>query len=472
MTAIARLIGALATSSLLVGGCAGPTGLTHARRRLAIGDYPAVAGWLANATARGGGENREVLELAMRLALARDQPTEAVRHYRSRPQAAQRLALSRATIWAALRDRRPAVRLAAIQLARSLNAGELAPEMQRRLSDPEPRVAVWAAVALSATAPGAQALQHHVHEGPSEVRATALRESARLAGPSGLSLVLRCERATSPLLRVACADALVFVKARSGALPALRKLLADPLPQVRRAALRAAGALRLTGLAADVEERLSDPEANVRHAAISAFALIGAPERARLRLSALVYGPDGADGAIAAGFLERLGQIQLALNGVARGLVDRRWNVRVLAINTASMLKDPVAWQLCERSFGDPHPAVRLAAIRLAATKRLFVRQATSSARTMLKAGCGRATPLSRCAETAAAACRLGVQGALAQLERLMTTRSTQVPLRSAALRAALACATNKPHIALMGQADPAPLVRLIAAEYLYRANR
>jgi len=97
-----------------------------------------------------------------------------------------------------------------------------------------------------------------------------------LAGPAAEALAARFLAGTQPMPRATAIDALGF--RRVGPEPkALQAALVDTDPDVRAAALTAAGRLRAAGLLMEVDRALDAPEDVVRRAALEAGVVLGSP---------------------------------------------------------------------------------------------------------------------------------------------------------------------------------------------------
>jgi HEAT repeat protein len=176
----------------------------------------------------------------------------------------------------------PAVRSAALYLLRSLRVGSLA-AFTDRLSDTEPEVrieAVHGLVSLDAAEPLASAAA----DSSREVRIAVAQGLGSIASDAAKAALVPLATDADPLVRAAAlasgadtllphaADALADdawqVREAATALADTGQLLAavaDPHPNVRRAAVRALGQLPASAEAVTVlTEALADPDADVR----------------------------------------------------------------------------------------------------------------------------------------------------------------------------------------------------------------
>ncbi|WP_345029007.1 HEAT repeat domain-containing protein, partial [Kutzneria kofuensis] len=182
----------------------------------------------------------------------------------------------------AVRNAEPAVRSAALYLLRSLRVGSLA-AFAEALADDEPEVrieAVHGLVSLDAIGP----LTAAVGDSSREVRIAVAQGLGSIADAAAKAALVPLVTDTDPLVRAAAlasgADTLLPYAADALADPAwqvreaatavadtgqLLAAVADPHPNVRRAAVRALGQLPASAESVTVlTEALADPDADVR----------------------------------------------------------------------------------------------------------------------------------------------------------------------------------------------------------------
>ena len=261
-----------------------------------------------------------------------------------------------------MEHRAPEVRLDALQGVRKTDAAPLLRDMIERLSDPNEEVRTWAAVALSASPQGADVLEQQLSSSNPAARAVAVEQVGRIAKVKAMTALFPHARDSHPGVRAAAARALAWCGDRA-ALPHLAALLADKDWQVQAAAASALGRLGFKEGAAGLKPLMDSPRLGVKLAAMDAMADLDSA-MARPLLLKVARGQDLV-AALRAGLrLAGLGQVQPALDAIARALVVTKVSTRAAACNTASQVKDSVAVGLVGKALRDPDPLVRLAAGR------------------------------------------------------------------------------------------------------------
>jgi HEAT repeat protein len=465
-----RLSTVVVTALLSATSCAGSQEIAMARAQLARGDYDGADRTLKSAVAAG---SSDALALQMRVHLGKGQPESAVKLYQKRRDSDLLRALALGTIWAAMRHRDPDVRLAGIQVARRLDAGQLATEMARRLDDPDERVRTWAAVALSGVPGGADVLQRQLDSKDPQARSIAIVAVGRLAKAKALPAIERQAGHRSAVVRAASADALQASGVRSDrAVALLTKLIKDEKREVRLAAAKALLTLAIPGSQKAIREGLQDDYLPVRKATLQIYDRL-AKDDALPYLREAARGEDISLALLAGRLLAKRGETQPVLDAVAKGLVDKRWTIRVVALNTASMLEDRVAWDLAKRALRDAEPAVRLAAVRL------FIahgkdKAAVADSQRVLRSTFALLCPkdpvaskdIPRCIESAELLARRKDDGGRKTLAAL-AQKAKKWGHRAQALRLAL-LHTGDRDIAVVGLGDAEPRVALEAAQHLF----
>lgn len=451
--------------------CAPPPGAVETRAALEQGDY-AAAEREVERSLRAHPRDRDLLELKIRLQLVRGHPERAVALYRARAggddDLLQRFAL--ATIWAAMRNRDPAVRLRAVQVARRTDAPPLAPEMVRRLDDPAPLVRTYAAAALSHRARGADVLEQQLRVDDPAARAAAVTEVSKIAGEAALDVVRRASKDGAQRVRVAAARGLGAV-GTPAALAVLRRLAVDPSTAVRYAAARSLGKFEASQARAALQRLAEDDEHTVRRAALGALARKH-PEAAAVVLRRIARGDELGEALDAGRLLARAGQPQPVLDAIAKALVDKRWTLRAAAVNTASSVDDRVALRLVRPALRDPQPAVRMAAARALATHHAGRAKALRVAASLLQLGCRtkkdeRPALADLCLQSAELLGRYGDRRGMRRLHQLARSAPSW-QRRARALEIALR-QRHAGRLALAALGDEEPRVALVAALHLYR---
>jgi HEAT repeat protein len=461
----------------LLGACRPPPSAIEAQRLLDRGDYASADRKVREGLSRDPAAD-PLWRLRIRLGWARNRPAEAVAAYRERVAAhgesttiLRYLALS-ALEWG-LEQRDPALRLAAIQAARETDAAPLAEDIADRLEDPDELVRTWAAVALSGTREGVDALERQLRSSDARARAVAVGAVGRLAGAAALPTLARFVADPDPGVRGAAATALGATR-KPEALPPLLRLLEDRAGTVRADAIAALAALAAADALPAIRKHAQDPYLGARLAAAEALATLeGAAGRDSLR--ALARGADLSLALRAGQQLARLGEPQPVLDAIAKALVDRRATLRVAACVTAASLRDRVGVELALRALRDVEPRVRLAAARAVLSRRSLDRAPAIAAATAIERLSCRGEPSAisveateLCMQAAEVLVRAGQASTI--LPRL--ARSARAPeLRISALRIALAEAPDL-RLAVDALADPDGRVVLAAATWLYRRLR
>ncbi len=309
-----------------------------------------------------------LLTLGIDLDLKQGNVQAAVNRYRlaAKDGKAQKLLLHLAIAilrWG-LHHRDSEVRLAALQGARKTDADSLESDVAARLTDPVPQIRAWAAVAMSQTPAGADALDEMLRSSNSKARAIAVGNLGRIAGQSAFPTLRRFVKDRAPIVRSALARSLAYIQDEM-VLDALKTLLKDRNQNVRTEAARALGTLEFRQAMQMLLPALEDPYLGARLAAVLALAKI-ANQEAKPYLLPLANSEDLLTALRAGVALAKMGDPQPVLNAIAKGLVDRQWSVRAAACNATNSVKDHVAYEIARRALSDPEPLVRIAAARTA----------------------------------------------------------------------------------------------------------
>jgi bilin biosynthesis protein len=445
----------------LVVGCHYPTTLGRPPAKARACDY-------ATPRTRTTPDCPHLWRLHLRALLARDRVDRAVESYRRRGESEEDLAvLALSVLGWGLGHRDPAVRGAAIRAIRLADASDLEPEVAGHLADPDEVVRTWAAVALSRVRDGANALRRQLRSRSPDARIVAVREYGRLFGADALAVLSPLTSDPDPRVRAAVCVGLSSTKSPA-AQPRLLGLARDPKGPVRAQALTALGVLGLPAGREQARQALDDPDPLARRAAARALGRFPT-QQVVTDLRRVAQGEDLLTALVAAAILARTGEVQPLLNAIAKGLVDRRWAVRVAALEEAAQLKDRVAVQLARRALRDAEPLARLAAARALLAEERQVAVQTALALQPLSCG-SLARGMERvCLQSARLLAEARHEGGLAALLRV--ARQAPGPTtRLAALQTALGLGAGRP-AALAALRDPSPPVILAAATWLY-ANR
>ncbi|MBW2731836.1 MAG: HEAT repeat domain-containing protein [Deltaproteobacteria bacterium] len=451
--------------------CGTPRIIKHAKGQLAHGDYAGAQRTLAPHLAKQPHDDA-LAGLAMRALFARGEVRDAVALYRQRPHAERRREFAVARLWAAMRHRDPQIRLAAVQSARGLNAFPVAREMVRRLSDPDPLVKTWAAVALSATPLGADVLGSQLEARQPKARAIAIREIGRIAGKAAFAQVKAFNTNPAPEVRQACADALGYGKGAT-AKGILLRLATDADLNVRVAAYTSLSKLGLPEGLSIMAKAVIKGAKSERRAALLAYGKLASAAQGTAFFRGIAQSDHQGLALLAGRQLAKWGEVQPVLNTIARALLHRRPHLRIAAINTASGVRDPVAYDLAKKALRDPEPTVRLAAIRLAQSKGRDLDLAANAAAVTMAQLCPKnELP---CIEAARLLAMSGDARGNRELERL-TREGTTWEARAAALGHLLrqAPTAKSPLFKRLISAfeDPDIRVALVAVEHIWRNIR
>ena len=355
------------TILLALAACGPSAAAKRAQTLIDAGDY-AGAAQLAAAELEKNPRDGDLWRVRIRAALGQNDAPAAVAHYQTwhgvrggdDPGAMRMMALT--TLWQALESPAAQARIEAIRAVERLELERLADAVAERMTDDDDVVAAAAAIAILRAYPQAPQL------------ATELLTSER------------------PEARAICVDG-IGRKIGSRAADDLRPLIDDPDPRVRRAVVRALGAIADR---ADTE-RLSrvasgDADADVRAAALSALARgkrgdLSALARQSLAeehlgirvaavglldasgddktLTTLLTGADVVVAAHAARALAREMPVEAAA-ALDRAIADADWTVRAGGLNLAtSVVGKDGARKRATAALGDAELEVRLAAARL-----------------------------------------------------------------------------------------------------------
>lgn len=407
--------------------------------------------------------------LHLRALLARDRVDRAVESYRRRGESEEDLAvLALSVLGWGVGHQDAAVRGAAIRAIRLADAADLEPEVAGRLADPDEVVRTWAAVALYRMRDGATTLRRQLRSPEPDARVVAVREYARLFGAEALDALSPLISDPDPRVRAAACVGLSNTQSPA-ALPRLLGLARDPEGSVRAQALTALGILALPAGREQARQALDDADPLARRAAARALGRFPTSQ-VETDLRRVARGEDLLTALVAAAILSRTGEVQPLLNAIAKGLVDRRWAVRVAALDAAAQLKDRVALSLARRALRDAEPLARLAAARALLAEDRPVAVQTALALQRLSCGSLAAGMERVCLQSARLLAEARHEGGLAALLRV-ARQAPGATTRLAALQSALVLGAGRP-AALDALRDPSPQVILAAATWLYTTRQ
>lgn len=363
----AAFLSILLAGAVVLGACGPSAAAKRAQTLIDAGDY-AGAAQLAAAELEKNPRDGDLWRVRIRAALGQNDAPAAVAHYQAwhdlrggdDPGAMRMMALT--TLWQALESPAAQARIEAIRAVERLELERLADAVAERMTDDDDVVAAAAAIAILRAYPQAPQL------------ATELLASER------------------PEARAICVDG-IGRKIGSRAADDLRPLIDDPDPRVRRAVVRALGAIadradterlgkvaagdadpdvRAAALSALAKGKRGDLSALAREALtaehlgirVAAVALLDA-SRDDKTLVSLLTGADLVVAAHAARALARELPVEAAA-ALDRAIGDADWTVRAGALNLATAVvgKDG-ARKRATAALGDGELEVRLAAARL-----------------------------------------------------------------------------------------------------------
>lgn len=454
---------------LLLTACRPPPHVAQVQRLVEDGAYDKALFQVKRSLGKYPGDNA-LWKLLIHIHFAREDVKGAVGAYRLRakkvgPDKELARYLSLLLLRWGMEHKDPTVRLDALQGVRSTDATALLRDMIARLSDPNEEVRTWAAVAMSASPQGADVLEEQLSSSSPAARAVAVEQVGRIAGVKAMSALFPHVKDREPRVRAAAARALAWCKSRE-ALPHLTALLSDREWQVQAAAARALGRLGFSEGAAPLKPLLASPRLGVKLAALDALTDLDR-EMARPLLQEAARGRDFMVALRAGVRLAGLGQVQPALDIIARTLVAGKGSARAAACNAASQVKDTVAADLVIRALKDPEPRVRLAAGRALLAHRRGP-EVLDAARALHRLACpaGKNPAPSLCLQAAELMALLGQPEGAATLATLARSGPTG-QLRNRALSLALRHQSSH-DLALSALTDADPHVVVAAAIWFY----
>ncbi|WP_435019742.1 PVC-type heme-binding CxxCH protein [Tundrisphaera sp. TA3] len=258
---------------------------------------------------------------------------------------------------AALSDREPAVRLAAVAAAREIDDPNARPTLRVRFAvddDAEVRREIARTLGELKDAPAVPILVAAIRDPatPEPVRDAALSGVEAIGGPKVsqalVELLSVAEVAASDARQAQVIAALGRAKAK-GAVEAIGGRLASPNPGVREAAARALGAIGAAdGVAEKLRPLVADPAVPVRNAAIAAVAALKDRGAIPALISAANDEPTRYEAALALAALPDPRALQVYLRGVS----DRSQDLRRASARAIAAIRDkaePTLVSLAER---------------------------------------------------------------------------------------------------------------------------
>jgi HEAT repeat protein len=454
---VIHIAGCLAFALCSCGGAPPPA--REAQHRLEIGDL-AGAQTLADAAMRDYPQEPVLWSVRVRVDLARRENARAVSDYeeyrklRHRDDRGLLRIIALTTLWQSLSAPSPDVRAAAILAAERLDEGSLFDEVTRHLGDEDAVVRATAAAATIHSHPDAPAVLTAALSGDSsDARAVAITALGKKVGKVAAADIRGGLSDRDAAVRDAACAALGPIAEDEDLVALARLATTDPVPTVRASAIRALIRPHPAAARAVAQRGLADPYLGARIAAADLLHAFGTSEIARLRT--LTSAQDPFLAVHVAALLRGAGGIEV----VRAAAQATDWPVRSAAMNA---LGGPIADVALALTLGDdPEPRVRLAAAR--ALVRL--RHPKDAVRIFV-AALGSQDESVRL-DAAMALARDGIAGSVETLGQLASSAAAP-GVRIAALNA-VPSATPMPGVVITGVADPAPIVRVAAAEKLLR---
>lgn len=365
------------------------------------------------------------------------------------------------------------VRAAAIQAIERLEIIPLARDVADRIEDDEDLVAAAAAIALLRSEPGAARVAGQLlRSDDPAARAVVIAGIARKLGEPTRGDVIAGLSDPHPAVRRAAIQALARMLAPGDAPRLIALAAGDPDPRARAWALRVLARQQgpRDAVLGAARRALADPHPGARLAAVALLERHG--DVATLQALAATAEPALA---VRAAMALRDRTPGLLGEAIQRGLADPAPDVRQAALNAAHALPAAVAGDLIQPHLADPSWGVRLAAARallyLGETGADPAGSAAERARAVLVDALAQAPEPARAQAARDLLARLGdARGARALVA---LSKSPDMAVRQAVVRAYVPVRIRRapdPALTLAvaaALADPAPLVRILAAEIL-----
>lgn len=456
-----RLLLACLLAALAV-ACGGPpSSAREAQRRLEAGDLSG-AEQIVEQELLSYPKEPLLWNVRIRVHLARGDAARAVAAYREWRElrrghdrgALRAMALS--TLWQGMGSPSAEVKIAAIEAAVALDAESLAERVSQLLDDDHEQVKATAAAALLRSHPDAPTILTEALESDDpRARAIAVEALGRKVGRAAREEILSALGDADANVRVAAIGAFAAILEGGDGARLAEMAAKDPDGRVRAAALRALARARWKGAVAVAREALADAYLGARLAAVETLKELAGQE-ARAELARLAAGTDPFLALRAGVALARLGDRGPGRAALERALAAEDWTIRAAGLNAAAELAPrEQAVALVAPLARDPEPAVRLAAAR--ALERLGRGRDAAAIWAEALAWPDEALRL----QAAADLMRAGDPRGRAALEALATTAS---PATRRQAVASLAAAREPTDGAIAALADENGLVRVAAA--------
>lgn len=355
--------------SALAAACGPPSGVKHAERLLARGDYAGADAEADRELARFP-KHPTLWHVKVRAAMGRGDNATAVKQYetwhqmRGADDASLLRIMAKTVLWQALRSPSAALKVAAIQTIEKLEIEELAHDVGERVLDDDDWVAAAASVAVLRAQPAAPRVATDL------LRSDDARARALVVAGIGRKIGKRAHDDLTPMLRDRDAAVRRAAVTAVGAMkvdddtPRLIEIAEkDADGPVRASALAALAVGKRTGVAQVAERALTDTYLGARLAAVELLARRGG-DAGRPRLQALARGDDRFVALRAASALaHREGGERI--DAPLAALDDQSPSLRATATAAvADLVAKDRALELLGRRLVDSDPMVQLAAAR------------------------------------------------------------------------------------------------------------
>ncbi len=349
--------------------CGPPTGVRHAERLLARGDYAGADAEADRELARFP-EHPTLWQVKVRAAMGRGDNATAVKHYetwhqmRGADDASLLRIMAKTVLWQALRSPSAALEVAAIQAIEQQQIEELAHDVGKLVLNDDDWVAAAASVALLRADPAAPRVATDLlRSDDARARALVVAGIARKVGKRAHDDLAPLMADRDANVRRAAVTAIGAMKLGDDTAKLIALAANDPDGPVRAAALSALAQGDRSGVVEAAERALDDSYLGARLAAVELLAKRGG-DAGRARLATLVGGADRFVALRAAVVLVHAGAT-VNVEGPLAALDDQAPSLRATATAAvAELVSKKRALELLGRRLIDPDLTVRLAAAR------------------------------------------------------------------------------------------------------------
>lgn len=355
--------------SALAASCGPPSGVRHAQRLLARGDYAGADAEADRELARFP-KHPTLWQVKVRAAMGRGDNATAVKHYetwhqmRGADDASLLRIMAKTVLWQALRSPSAELKVAAIQTIEQLEIEELAHDVGELVLDDDDWVAAAASVAVLRADPAAPRVATDLlRSDDARARSLVVAGIARKVGKRAHDDLAPMMNDRDAGVRRAAVTAIGAMKLNADTARLLALAAKDPDGPVRASALAALTQGDRSGVVPAAERALDDSYLGARLAAVALLAKRGG-DAGRARLATLVGGTDRFVALRAAVALVRAGST-VDVEGPLAALDDPSPSLRAAATAAvAELVSKKRALELLGRRLVDSDPTVALAAAR------------------------------------------------------------------------------------------------------------